>query len=239
MMSILRSIYVYANIGLSLLERGIMLNFYKTKKTKLNKNEYETMINRIATKWAKKQLKRTGARIKVTGLENIPDCPVVFVSNHQSNVDIAVFLAEIEKNKGYVAKVEMLKVPFMRDYMKELNCVFMDRNDMRQSAQTILDAIEIVKNGYSMVIFPEGTRSKGVRLGEFKAGSLKLATKSRAPIVPVTINGSYKLMEANKNKIVPADITLTIHPAIETAQITKEEEAVLVGRVKGIIAGVL
>ena len=236
-MSVLRSIYVYANIGFSLFTKGIMLPSYKRKKTKMNKHEYESMINRVATKWAKTQLKRTGARIKVNGLENIPDCPVVFVSNHQSNVDIAVFLAEIEKNKGFVAKVEMLKVPSMRDWMKELNCVFMDRDDMKQSARTILEAIEIVKNGYSMVIFPEGTRSKGVRLGEFKAGSLKLATKSRAPIVPVTINGSYKLMEANKNKIVPADISLTIHPAIETAGLTKEEELLLTEKVKEIIAG--
>ena len=238
-MSILRSIYVYGNIGLSLIAKGIMLQFYKNKKSKMNKNEYESMINRIATKWAKTQLKHTGARIKVTGVENIPDCPVVFVSNHQSNVDIAVFLAEIEKNKGFVAKVEMLKVPSMRDWMRELNCVFMDRNDIKQSARTILDAIEIVKNGYSMVIFPEGTRSKGVRLGEFKAGSLKLATKSRAPIVPITINGSYKLMEANKNRIVPADIFLTIHPAIETAGLSKEEELQLPEKVKDIIAGAL
>ena len=236
-MSILRSIYVYANIGISLFTKGIMLQTYKRKKTKMNKNEYESMINRIATKWAKAQLKRTGARIKVTGTENIPECPVVFVSNHQSNVDIAVFLAEIEKNKGFVAKVEMLKVPSMRDWMKELNCVFMDRDDIKQSARTILEAIEIVKNGYSMVIFPEGTRSKGVRLGEFKAGSMKLATKSRAPIVPITINGSYKLMEANKNRIVPADITLTIHPPIETANMTKEEELLLAEKVKDIIAG--
>jgi len=237
-MGILRTIYVFANIGASLVTHEFILNSYKKKKANMNKDEYETMINRRATAWARKQLKRTGARVKVTGLENIPDCPVVFVSNHQSNVDIALFLSEIDK-RGFVAKVQMLKVPFMRDWMKELNCVFMDRNDMKQSLKTLLESIEIVKNGYSMVIFPEGTRSKGVRMGEFKPGSFKLATKSKAPIVPVTINGSYKLLEGNGNKITPADITMVIHKPLETANLTKEEEKELPDTVKEIIASSL
>ena len=72
---------------------------------------------------------------------------------------------------------------------------------MKQSAQTIIDGIKQLKAGINMVIFPEGTRSKGAPVGEFKAGSFKLATKSKAPIVPVTIDGTYKVMEGNKNKI--------------------------------------
>ena len=112
---------------------------------------------------------------------------------------------------------------------------FMDRNDMKQSAQTIIDGIKQLKAGINMVIFPEGTRSKGAPVGEFKAGSFKLATKSKAPIVPVTIDGTYKVMEGNKNKIKPAEINLIIHEPIYTDKLTKEEIAELPEKVRSII----
>ena len=90
-----------------------------------------------------------------------------------------------------------------------------------------------------MVIFPEGTRSKCGQIGEFKAGSFKLATKAKVPIVPITIDGTYKLLEANRGRIRPADVRVTIHPAIQTEGISREEEYALPERVKGIISSVL
>jgi 1-acyl-sn-glycerol-3-phosphate acyltransferase len=88
-----------------------------------------------------------------------------------------------------------------------------------------------------MVIFPEGTRSKGKTMGVFKAGSLRIAIKANVPIVPVTINGSYKLMEENGFVIKPADVEVVISEPIETAGLTKEQTNELHEKVISVIAG--
>lgn len=205
------------------------------RKKTMSETDFLKFTESIVRKWSLIQVRTSGARFHVSGADNVPDEAVLFISNHQSNFDIAAFLALIPKPKGFVAKIEILKVPILRTWMKHINCVFMDRKDMRQSAKTILDGIKILKSGHSMVVFPEGTRSKGDTFGDFKTGSYKLATKSKVPIVPVTINGSYKLMEANKNKIKPADVYITIHPPVATANLTDEELAELPSKIENII----
>ena len=186
--------------------------------------------------WAKNRIKDSGATINVYGDENIPkDKNVVFISNHQGDFDIAIFMALIPKEKGFVAKIELNKMPILRTWMKYLGCVFMDRNDPKQSLKTINKAISFIKNGHSMVIFPEGTRSKGDKMGEFKAGSFKLATKTKVPIVPVTIDGSYKLKEKNNGMIKPDIVNVYIHKPIYTKNISKEEKENLPNVVKKII----
>lgn len=111
----------------------------------------------------------------------------------------------------------------------------MDRHDMKQSAQVIIDGIKQLKSGINMVIFPEGTRSKTGALGDFKAGSFKLATKSKCPIVPITIDGTRNIMEANNYFIKKQNINLYIHPPIDVTTLTKEETAELPDKVKEII----
>lgn len=190
----------------------------------------------VTSKWARLQLKVSGAKVNVHGIENIPnDIPVLFVSNHQGNFDINLFMSFIDKPKGYISKIEIKKIPIISTWMKYIHCVFMDRSSLKKSAAAIIEGVNTLKSGYSLVIFPEGTRSKGNSMGEFKAGSFKLATKSKVPIIPVTINGSYKLMEANNNRIKPAEVDLYIHPMIETCNLTKEEEKQLHIKVANII----
>ena len=106
---------------------------------------------------------------------------------------------------------------------------------MRKSAEAIVEGISTLKNGYSMVVFPEGTRSKGGEPRAFKAGSFKLATKSKVPIVPVTIDGSYKLLEAYDRNIKYAPIKVTIHPSIDVTALTKEEINELPNTVRDIV----
>ncbi|HHX60233.1 MAG TPA: 1-acyl-sn-glycerol-3-phosphate acyltransferase [Epulopiscium sp.] len=233
----LRTIAWYTNFGTSLI--GTLPKLYKVKSlTKQGReDEKQAYVHKVASKWAKSQLKMSGAKVTVYGEENIPkDIPVVFMSNHQGNFDIPLLMVHINRFKGFVAKTELKKVPLLRDWMEQINCVFMDRNDLRQSVKTIIEAIKIIQAGHSLVIFPEGTRSKGGPMGEFKAGSFKLATKPKVPIVPITINGSYKLLEKNGNKVKAAEVEIYIHPMIETANLTKEEIDELPNRVKTIIA---
>lgn len=235
-----RTIAWYTHFAVSLVGTVPMLYKVKSLEKKGLSDEKIAYIHKITTKWAMAQIKMSGIKVTVYGEENIPkDIPVVFMSNHQSNFDIALFMVYVNKFKGFVAKIEIKKIPILRNWMEYMNCVFMDRADIRQSVQTIIEGIQVIKQGTSLVIFPEGTRSKGDQMGEFKAGSFKLATKPKVPIVPVTINGSYKAMEQNGNKIKPADIEIFIHPMIETAELTKEETDNLPDTVKSIIASKL
>lgn len=232
----IKSIFWYVNFVITLIFKTPYM--YKAKKILKNgsRKEFDEYVSSIVSKWAYSRVKASGAKITVHGENLIPsDRNVLFVSNHQSDFDIGIFLGFIDKPKGFVAKVEMEKLPLISTWMKFINCVFMDRNDLKQSLQTIIEGIKILKEGYSLVVFPEGTRSKSNKIGEFKPGSFKLATKSKVPIVPVTINGSYKIMEGNNYKICPEKVDVYIHQPIYLDSLTKDEINNLPIKVKSII----
>jgi 1-acyl-sn-glycerol-3-phosphate acyltransferase len=197
------------------------------------------VVNKTASVWSRSVVNLSGAKVTVEGLENLPEGPVVFIGNHQGNFDIPILLSFIDKPKAFIAKIETLKLPFVSSWMRQMRCVFMDRNDIRQSITAINQGVQYLKEGYSMVIFPEGTRSGSVEMGEFKAGSFKLATKSGVPIVPIAINGSYNIM-GKKNLIVkPAEVSVKILKPIETAKLSKEELKTLHDRVYEEIKAVI
>jgi 1-acyl-sn-glycerol-3-phosphate acyltransferase len=199
-------------------------------------DEFAEKAHRVAERWGRLNIKASGAKIFVTGLENVPkDRPVVFISNHQSDFDILIFLAYSPVPIGFVAKIELMKVPLLSTWIKLLGSVFLDRSDIRQGAKAILDGIDKIKNGHSMVLFPEGTRSRTGEMLPFKAGGFKLATKPGADIVPVTIDGSCMLMEGNNYIIKPGDVYVTFHPAVKTRGLTSEELTALPRKVEEII----
>ncbi|MGA4721944.1 lysophospholipid acyltransferase family protein [Fictibacillus nanhaiensis] len=181
--------------------------------------ERDRLVDQKVKEWSTSLVKLSGTRVSVSGEEHIPkDTAVLFVSNHQGNFDIPILLGYIQKPKAFISKIEVKKMPFIGTWMEQLNCLFMDRKNVRQSVQAINEGAKLLKNGTSLVIFPEGTRSKGDDMSEFKAGSFKLATKSGVPIIPVTINGSYKIMEQQGFWIKPAEVHLTVHPPIYPEQ---------------------
>jgi 1-acyl-sn-glycerol-3-phosphate acyltransferase len=215
-----------------------LMLWMKYRRDKVPANLFYKTTSKIACKWANSLIKASGARMFVSGLENVPfDQTVLFMSNHQSDFDILVFLAYAPVPIGFVAKKELLKVPLLRTWIEMIGSVFLDRNDIRQGMKTILAGIEKLQNGHSMVVFPEGTRSKTGALLPFKTGSFKLATKPKVPIVPVTINGSYKITEGKYLKITPADVYVHFHPAVYTDGLDKNELADLPKRVEEIIQG--
>lgn len=141
---------------------------------------------------------------------------------------------------GFIAKKELEKIKAISGWMKEIHCVFMDRSNVRESIKAINEGVENLKNGHSMVIFPEGTRSKGPSLGEFKKGSMKLAIKAEVPIVPIAIDGTYKAREGNKgNKITSADVKITIAKPINVKELTKEEKSNLSENIRNILNEIL
>lgn len=137
-----------------------------------------------------------GMKRIVVGLENIPeDTPVLYAANHRSLLDSALGYITVPNLTGFVAKKEIAKVPFLRLWMKNVNCLFLDRSDPRAGMKVILTCIDYIKDGYSIFIAPEGTRSHGAELLPFKDGSLKPAQRTGCPIIPVAITGTDELFE--------------------------------------------
>lgn len=196
------------------------------------RDEYIYQCSRII---AHTFLKDAGIEVNVEGLENIPNGPVLFVCNHQSNMDIPVIMYSIDRPKGFIAKKELEKMPILKDWIILSKAIFIDREHPKKAMAGIIQGIKQLKDGYSMVVFPEGTRSQCSKMGEFKAGSFKLATKPKVPIVPLTIDGTYKIMEGNHYFIKPGKVNLYIHPPVYTDKLTKEEITELPEKVENIV----
>ncbi|WP_217589795.1 lysophospholipid acyltransferase family protein [Lentibacillus saliphilus] len=163
---------------------------------------------------SRKVIHKIGTPVHVHGAERVPEGPVLYVANHQGIFDIVTFLGFLGRPVGFIAKKEIQKLPIISKWMELIHCVFMDRTDRRQSVKAIQQGIQHLKNGHSMVIFPEGTRSKTNELNEFKPGSLRLALKADVPIVPVAIDGTYEMLEAKNGHIQPSTVHIHLHDAI-------------------------
>ena len=159
-----------------------------------NRKARDYMFLRMVQGAFKSFLFITGTKLTVIGEENIPrDRAVLYIGNHRSYFDILVTYSRCPGLTGYVAKKSLQKVPLLNMWMKFLYCLFLDRDNMKEGMKMILTGVEYLKKGISVCIFPEGTRSKnGNRIGEFKGGSFKSATKSKCPIVPVALIDSFK-----------------------------------------------
>lgn len=190
---------------------------------------------KVGEDWARYTIhKALNMNVAVIGKENIPDEPCCYMGNHTSILDIPLLIDSAGKCMGFVAKKEMVKTPILGYWMKNYNCVPLDRENAREAIKAIREGANNIKNGYSMAIFPEGTRSKDGKLREFKKGSLKLATMAKAPVVPVSINGAYRAYEIDR-KFKPIDITVTFGEPIYTENLTREEEKELMEKVRGIV----
>ena len=128
---------------------------------------------------------------------------------------------------GYVAKAEMLKVPLLRDWMKRLYCLFLDRSNVKEGLKTILTGIEYIKKGISICIFPEGTRSKDGNMIPFKEGSMKMASKTGCPIIPIAITNSAQIWEAHLPYIRPAHVIVEYGSPIYPKELSKEDQKFL------------
>ncbi len=180
------------------------------QKPQLSIQEYDQLIHIEPQKWASGIMERTKSTVSITGLENLPEGPALFVSNHEGNFDIPVLLSTIPKPFGFISKKEVKKLPIISMYMEQMNCVFLDRTDRRSALKSITDTVEKLKDGHSILIFPEGTRSKGQGLGEFKSGFMRIAKDAGVPILPIAIHGTSDIMEKNNNKVLPADVKVQI-----------------------------
>lgn len=177
-----------------------------------------------------------GIRLTVKGLENVPkNTPVLYVGNHRSYFDIVVGYTLAKNNTGFVAKKSMEKIPFISVWMKMINCQFLDRDNIKEGLKTVLKCIELVKNGSSIWIFPEGTRSPGDEMLPFKEGSFKIAEKTDCPIVPVAISNTEEIFENHIPWVKSSHIIFEFGEPIDIKDMDKNQRRHLGAHVQNVI----
>lgn len=184
-----------------------------------------------------------GVKVTFIGEENVPkDTPVLYIGNHRSFFDVPLTYPRCPIRTGYVAKKEMEKVPLLSTWMKRLHCLFLDRKDIKQGLKTILEAIEKVKSGISICIFPEGTRNKNeseLELLPFHEGSFKIATKAKCPIIPIAISNSANIWEAHFPKVKPTHVIVEYGKPIYVDELEKEDKKHLGSYTQNVILEML
>lgn len=179
----------------------------------------------------------SGTKITVIGEENVPkDRAVLYIANHRSIFDIVLTYSRVPLPTGFIAKKELEKIPLLNIWIHNVHTLFIDRTNIKAGLQTIMTAINNVKSGISIFIFPEGTRNTTDDvLLPFKDGSFKIADKSGCPILPVTINNSRNIFETQTPWIKRTHVIIEYGKPIETTGLSKDEKRELSNKVASII----
>lgn len=161
---------------------------------------------------------------------------IIFVCNHQSNLDIPVIVSALHIDVGFVAKKEMKSWPFFNIWMKKSKCVFLNRENPREGIKDIKEAVKVVKDGYPIVIFPEGERTLDGEILRFKKGSFKLATETNGIIVPLTLKGTFDIQKRGEWRMKRNQlVTIIVGEPIYVDSLSNDEIKELSTKVREII----
>lgn len=189
--------------------------------------------HRIARFWARSLLCVSGVKVKVEGLHHInPSEAYVFAANHQSQFDIFTLLGHLPIQFRWLAKSELFRIPVFGAGMRGAGYIPIDRSDRRKAFKSIDLAAQQVREGISIVIFPEGTRSLDGKLQSFKKGGFHLAIKSGRPIIPVSIIGAFSILPKKGFKIRPRTVQVYIGKPIPTENVTVRDRDRLISEVR-------
>lgn len=193
----------------------------------------ERALTMARTRWAPGLLGGAGARLVVEGGEGIDwSAPALFVCNHQSMIDIPTAFMALPCNLRFIAKRELSHVPFLGWYMRATGMIFVERGESKKARQSIRLAGERVKEGASVLAFPEGTRSLDGKIREFKKGAFVVAIEAQVPIVPVAIEGAQRVLPRGGFRVRPGEIRVGIGAPIPTHGLRYEDRDVLIDRVR-------
>jgi len=188
--------------------------------------------------WSRVFLAIPPVRLTVEGREHIdPDQQYFFMANHLSNFDIPVLFRSIPNPIRYLAKKELYKIPVFAQALKVAGIVKIDRDAGAASYDAINEGVALAKErGYSLIIFPEGTRSRDAELAPFKKGALRIALSTDLPIVPVTIHGTWDVWPPDSKVFYSGKARVMIHEPIETAQLGLSDLNALRDQIHAVIA---
>jgi 1-acyl-sn-glycerol-3-phosphate acyltransferase len=175
------------------------------------------LVHRVGGLWARTIIRASGIKVDVEGRDNIPmGKPIVFACNHASQFDILIMYEALPVQFRFVVKKELFKIPFLGLVMRLAGYIPIDRSGGKAALRSLHEAAERVKNGASIIIFPEGTRSPDGRLRPFKMGGILIAIKAGCPIVPIAISGSHNVLPKGSLRVRSGRIKVTIGLPVQT-----------------------
>jgi 1-acyl-sn-glycerol-3-phosphate acyltransferase len=194
-------------------------------------------VHLVARAWARSILFVSGVSVDVRGVSEInPDHSYVYMSNHLSNFDIPVLLAHLPVQFRWLAKAELFRIPLFGRAMRGAGYISIDRFDRESAFASIEEAASRIRQGVSVMIFPEGTRSRDGCLQSFKKGGFVLAVDARVPVVPLVIQGTQAIMPKGSRLIHPNPVTLMICPPVKTEGYSRETKEQLMDSVHQMIS---
>lgn len=206
----------------------------KLKKTK-EWSESKAFVDEQIYNWLNPLVDMAGVEFVVEGKEKVPvGEPIIYTPNHAGLFDIPAVIIAAPSVPIFMAKKEIASIPIIKDWMWVMDCVFVDRGNKKKARSSLHDAIEMVKKGRSIVVFPEGTRSKNGELGQFKGGAMKIAMETGARVVPVYLEGTRACFEETGN-ITPGTIKVRFLDPITTEGVTKEEFFEMPAKIRELI----
>ncbi len=230
--SMIRTIFVWSCIVIATLVLG-MFTFitYPIDRTGRAGHVFAKLWGRIA-------LLANRIKVRVEGMEHLNGKgPYLFMSNHQGFYDIFVLLGHLPYQFKWLAKKELFSVPFLGWTMAAVGYISIDRGGTRNTVEAMNEAARKIRDGMSVVIFPEGSRSPDGSIQPFKKGGFTLAIKSKAPIVPIAISGSREIMPKDSLTAAPGEIRILVGNPIETQHYSLKDRESLMKKVRETISG--
>lgn len=189
--------------------------------------------HRIAQLWGRSLLFGSGIRVRIRGLRRIKvSRAYIYMPNHQSNFDIPVLLGCLPVQFRWLAKTELFKIPIFGPAMRACGYISIDRSNRRSAIRSLNQAADAIRGGVSVLIFPEGTRSRDGSIRDFKKGGFVLALKAGVPIVPIVLHHTFSIMSKDSLRITPRDVVLEILEPIDTTAYAYAQKADLMDRVR-------
>jgi 1-acyl-sn-glycerol-3-phosphate acyltransferase len=186
--------------------------------------------------WGKTICALTFVKVKVTGLENIdPRQSYIFASNHQSMFDVFVVYGWIPSIFKWIMKMELKKIPFVGQACAAAGHIFIDRSNLMAAKHSLEKAEKQLRNGVSVVVFPEGTRTRTGEMGTFKRGAFRIAADLSLPIVPITLRGSFERLHRNSANVNPGTIEMIIHKPIDILPFLPDNTSKLIQKTRDVI----
>jgi 1-acyl-sn-glycerol-3-phosphate acyltransferase len=210
----LRTVAFFPYLGVLMMLTVLLFPAVGAVRLFADRAAHERFLRILTGAWARHLLWFGGVPVEVENRERPPATgPLCVVSNHQGDADILLVVGFVPRLVGFIAKRELTRVPIISWWMRAMHCVFLERASARQALEAIDRAVARIADGQAMILFPEGTRSRSRRMGSFRAGSMKLPKDAGAPVLPVTIDGTYRLFEQS-GMIRPAPVKITFHPVV-------------------------
>lgn len=190
-----------------------------------SKEKGRKFVEREVARFGRNAFRVIGARVKAYGRDKVPQKgPMVIISNHQSTFDIPLIAGYVSGGISFIAKAEIAKIPAVAQFVKRLDGVFIERGNKLQTAGVIRNIIRVLKNGGTIMLFPEGTRSTDGKLKSFKKGSLAIPYRMKVPIIPVALDGTKDIMVKGKLLVKPAKVKLKVMDPVDPDEFESEED---------------